>query len=267
MNYTQATMIFKRKIYSQLLNWKNTAKGTKALLIEGARRIGKSTIVQEFAKNEYKSHILIDFNTASDVVTSAFNNYMTDLDTLFLVLSLEYNVKLHKRESVIIFDEIQQFPKVRQAVKYLVEDGRYDYIETGSLISIKENISNITLPSEERKILMHPMDFEEFAWAMGEDMMIEYIRNCFEKHTALEQGLHAKAMLLFRQYMIVGGMPKSVAVYIENGKDFAMADAEKRDILALYRNDIMKIKSAYKASVLAILTKFHLFYQNLSVVL
>ena len=178
MNYTQATMIFKRKIYSQLLNWKNTAKGTKALLIEGARRIGKSTIVQEFAKNEYKSHILIDFNTASDVVTSAFNNYMTDLDTLFLVLSLEYNVKLHKRESVIIFDEIQQFPKVRQAVKYLVEDGRYDYIETGSLISIKENISNITLPSEERKILMHPMDFEEFAWAMGEDMMIEYIRNC-----------------------------------------------------------------------------------------
>lgn len=252
MNYTQATMIFKRKIYSQLLNWKNTAKGTKALLIEGARRIGKSTIVQEFAKNEYKSHILIDFNTASDVVTSAFNNYMTDLDTLFLVLSSEYNVKLHKRESVIIFDEIQQFPKVRQAVKYLVEDGRYDYIETGSLISIKENISNITLPSEERKILMHPMDFEEFAWAMGEDMMIEYIRNCFEKHTALEQGLHAKAMLLFRQYMIVGGMPKSVAVYIENGKDFAMADAEKRDILALYRNDIMKIKSAYKSSVLAI---------------
>ncbi len=161
-------MIFKRKIYSRLLDWKQKAQGTKALLIEGARRIGKSTISQEFGKNEYKSTLIIDFNTASESVINAFSNYLNDLDTFFMILSTEYNVTLHQRDSLIIFDEIQQCPKARQAIKYLVADGRYDYIETGSLISIKERVKDITLPSEERKISMYPMDFEEFGWAMGE---------------------------------------------------------------------------------------------------
>ncbi|MBR1882367.1 MAG: ATP-binding protein [Muribaculaceae bacterium] len=245
-------MIFKRKIYRRLLDWKANSSGSKALLVEGARRIGKSTIVEEFAKNEYKSYILIDFNTTSDVVKSAFNNYMTDLDTFFLILSSEYHVTLFRRESIIVFDEVQQFPKARQAVKYLVADGRYDYIETGSLISIKEKVKDITIPSEERKISMYPMDFEEFGWALGENKMMEYIRKCFEDKNPLEQNLHAKAMLLFRQYMIVGGMPKSVAAYIENDRSFEKADIEKRDILALYRNDIMKINSGYRSNVLAI---------------
>ena len=152
-------MIFKRKLYNKLLAWKHQAAGTKALLIEGARRIGKSTLVEEFAKNEYRSYLLIDFNKVSDSVVSAFNNYMNDLDTFFLILSSEYGVKLYSKESVIIFDEIQQFPKARQAIKYLVADGRFDYIETGSLISIKENVKDITIPSEERALTMYPMDF------------------------------------------------------------------------------------------------------------
>ena len=245
-------MIFKRKMYNRLLAWKRQAAGTKALLIEGARRIGKSTLVEEFAKNEYRSYLLIDFNKVSDSVISAFNNYMNDLDTIFLILSSEYGVKLYPKESIIIFDEIQQFPKARQAIKYLVADGRFDYIETGSLISIKENVKDITIPSEERTQLMYPMDFEEFAWAMNEEPLITYIRQCFDKKVSLEQGLHAKAMLLFRQYMIVGGMPKSLSAYLENNRSFEMADMEKRDILTLYRNDIMKIKSGYRSSVLSI---------------
>lgn len=155
-------------------------------------------------------------------------------------------------ESIIIFDEIQQFPKARQAIKYLVADGRFDYIETGSLISIKENVQDITIPSEERTQLMYPMDFEEFAWAMNEEPLITYIRQCFDKKEPLEQGLHAKAMLLFRQYMIVGGMPKSLSAYLENNRSFEMADVEKRDILTLYRNDIMKIRSGYRSNVLSI---------------
>ena len=245
-------MIFKRKMYNRLLAWKRQAAGTKALLIEGARRIGKSTLVEEFAKNEYRSYLLIDFNKVRDSVISAFNNYMNDLDTFFLILSSEYGVKLYPKESIIIFDEIQQFPKARQAIKYLVADGRFDYIETGSLISIKENVKDITIPSEERTQLMYPMDFEEFAWAMNEEPLITYIRQCFDKKVSLEQGLHAKAMLLFRQYMIVGGMPKSLSAYLENNRSFEMADMEKRDILTLYRNDIMKIKSGYRSSVLSI---------------
>ncbi len=244
--------VFRRKIYDKLLSWKETSKGTKALLLEGARRIGKSTIVKEFARNEYRSYILIDFNVASDTVVSAFEHYLNNLDTLFMILSSEYNVKLHRRESLVIFDEIQKSPKAREAIKYLVADGRYDYVETGSLISIKENVSNITIPSEERRVKMYPMDFEEFAWAMGEDQMVEYIRKCFVDRKPLEEGLHKKAMMLFRQYMIVGGMPKSIVAYIENDCDFAMADMEKRDILALYRSDIMKIDTVYRSSVLAI---------------
>lgn len=245
-------MIFKRKIYNKLLDWKTKTAGTKALLIEGARRIGKSTIVKEFGENEYKSVLMIDFNTASETVINAFSNYMNDLDSFFMILSAEYNVALHERNSLIIFDEIQQCPKARQAIKYLVADGRFDYIETGSLISIKEKVSEITIPSEERKISMYPMDFEEFGWAMGETALISYIRKCFEEKKPLEPGLHAKAMMLFRQYIIVGGMPKPLDVYINSNRNFEAADMEKRDILQLYRNDIMKIKSGYRSNVLAI---------------
>ena len=244
--------VFKRKIYNKLKDWKSETKGTKALLIEGARRIGKSTIAEEFAKNEYRSYILIDFNLASDTVISAFSNYLNDLDTFFMIIESEYNKKLYRRESVVIFDEIQRFPKARQAVKYLVADGRFDYIETGSLISIRENVENITLPSEERKMAMYPMDFEEFAWALGEEVMADYIRKCYEKRMPLEQSLHAKAMMLFRQYMIVGGMPQSILAYIGNDRDFRRADMEKRDILEMYRSDIMKIRSSYKSGVIAL---------------
>lgn len=244
--------MFKRKIYEKLLTWKKESASEKALLIEGARRIGKSTIAEEFAKNEYRSYILIDFNDVSDVVTDAFNRYLNDLDTFFLILSTEYNKTLYPKESLIILDEIQKFPKARQSIKKLIKDGRYDYIETGSLISIRENVQGITIPSEERSIKMYPMDFEEFCWALGEEQMPKYIRQCFQERKPLEEGLHHKAMMLFKQYMLVGGMPKAVEKYIENNRSFHLADAEKRDILTLYRNDINKIDRSYRAKVLSI---------------
>lgn len=244
--------MYERKIYSKLLEWKRTAASNKALLVEGARRVGKSTIVEEFGRREYRSYILVDFNTASRTILEAIENDMNDLDTFFMILSAEYGKQLFKRESLIIFDEIQRCPRARQAIKYLVADGRYDFIETGSLISIKENVRDITLPSEERRITMYPMDFEEFALAMGERELTQYVRTCFEREQPLEQGLHRKAMLLFRQFMIVGGMPKVVEAYIDGGRDFAKADAEKRDILNLYRGDIMKINTPYRSRVLAL---------------
>ena len=245
-------MIFKRKICDKLLEWKKTAADEKALLIEGARRIGKSTIVEEFAKNEYKSYILVDFNDASSVVTDAFDKYFADLDTFFFILSTEYNKTLYKGESLIIFDEIQKFPKARQSIKKLVRDGRYHYIETGSLISIRENVKDITIPSEERSVKMYPLDFEEFCWAFGEDKLIEYIKDRFSRHKPLEEAFHNKAMLLFKQYMLVGGMPKPLSKYIENGRSFVYADEEKRDILALYRTDIDKADKTYRSKVAAI---------------
>ncbi|MFI3208433.1 MAG: AAA family ATPase [Eubacteriales bacterium] len=245
-------MVFRRKAYEKLLKWKSESNGEKALLIEGARRIGKSTIAEEFGKNEYKSYILIDFNDASEVVLDAFQNYLNDLDTFFLILSTEYGTELHPRESLIIFDEIQRFPKARQSIKKLVNDGRYDYIETGSLISIRDNVKNITIPSEERKLNMYPMDFQEFALALGEESLVFYIQKCFDEQKPLEDKLHGKAMLLFRQYLIVGGMPKSVRIYIEQNRSLLKADQEKRDILSLYRDDIMKIESRYRTKVLSI---------------
>lgn len=245
-------MVFRRKIYDKLLNWKNEAKGSKAVLIEGARRIGKSTICEEFAKNEYESYILIDFAKKDKTVESYFSQYLTDLDTFFMMLSTYFKTKLINRKSLIIFDEVQMFPQARAAIKYLVADGRYDYIETGSLISVKENVKDIVIPSEERSIKMYPLDFEEFVWALGEDLLLEYIKKCFENRKPLERNIHNKAMLLFKQYLLVGGMPKPVVLFIENNKDFSKADEEKRDILKLYRNDIMKIKAQYRAKVLAI---------------
>lgn len=245
-------MTFKRKIYDKLLDWKNNASHEKALLIEGARRIGKSTIVEEFAKNEYKSYILIDFNDVSKTVIDAFENYLTDLDTFFMILAGEYRKQLYINDSLIIFDEVQKYPKARQSIKKLVNDGRYSYIETGSLISIKENVEGITIPSEERSIKMYPMDFEEFCWALNEETMIDYIKDCYGKLKPLDEGMHHKAMLLFKQYMFVGGMPKPVDKYISNHKDFIEADKEKRDILKLYKEDISKIDKKYQAKVSSI---------------
>lgn len=245
-------MVFRRKIYDKFLAWKKESNGKKALLVEGARRIGKSTIVEEFAKNEYKSYLIIDFAKAPEEVKGYFSSYLDDLDTFYMLLSVHYGVKLHPRESVILFDEVQRFPKAREAIKYLVADGRYDFIETGSLISIKENVKDITIPSEERHLRMYPMDFEEFCWALEEVPLVDYIHRCFEEKTPLERSLHDKAMLVFKQYILVGGMPMSVVAFLEGDKDFGKADVEKRDILDLYRSDIMKIKAQYRAKVLAI---------------
>ncbi len=245
-------MLFERKIYDKLLAWKNETNGEKALLVEGARRIGKSTIVEEFGRREYKSYVLIDFARATDEVKGFFYQHLNDLDTFFMLLSVNYGIQLYPRDSLIIFDEVQLFPKAREAIKYLVADGRYDYIETGSLISIRENVKDIVIPSEERQIKMYPLDFEEFCWALGEKPIIPYISSCFEKRQPLARSLHDKAMLLFKQYMLVGGMPKAVVAFLDGRKDFGKADLEKRDVLRLYRNDIMKIQAQYRAKVLAI---------------
>jgi len=241
----------KRKIYDKLLDWKNTSNGDTALLIDGARRVGKSYIAEDFARENYKSYILVDFNKVNDDVCNLFVNYLDDLDTLFMYLSSYYNIKLYDRESVIIFDEVQMFPKARAAIKYLVADGRYDYIETGSLMSIRKNVKDITIPSEERHIRMYPMDFEEFLWAMDNEMLMPVIRDCFEKKKPMGQMLHRKAMDYFRQYMIVGGMPQAVEKYIQT-RDFEAVDITKRNILTLYREDIMKHSDGNELEIEAI---------------
>ena len=238
----------KRKIYQELLKWKEKSNGKTALLIDGARRVGKSYIAEDFAKNEYASYILIDFNSASKDITDLFEHYLNDLDTFFMYLSGYYNVKLYERKSIIVFDEVQLFPRARAAIKYLVADGRFDYMETGSLVSIKRNIKNIVIPSEERHIKMHPMDFEEFLWALGNDTLMEVIKTCFDKQLPMGQMMHRKAMDYFRQYMIVGGMPQAVKEYVET-QDFDSVDAIKRDILNLYRNDIIKYAEGYERKV------------------
>ena len=245
-------MVLERKIYKKLLEWKNDSQGKKALMIEGARRIGKSTICEEFGKNEYESYILIDFAKKNKEIETYFNSHLNDLDTFFMLLQTHFGVRLTERKSLIIFDEVQMFPQARAAIKYLVADGRFDYLETGSLISIRENVKNIVIPSEERHINMYPLDFEEFAVALGEQLLVEYIKRCFEKKEPLERSMHNQAMILFQQYMLVGGMPKPVVSFIENKKDFTEADKEKRDILRLYREDIMKIDARYRSKVLAI---------------
>ncbi len=238
--------------YQKLLNWKQTTNGTKALMIEGARRIGKSTIARKFGEQEYKSYVVIDFANVPKRITDNFSDNLNNLDVFYQTISLEYNVKLYRRESLIIFDEIQKFPKAREAVKYLVADGRYDFIETGSLISIQENVADITIPSEERKMKMYPCDFEEFAKARGEELLLEYIQTCWQARKPLDEAFHSKAMRLFREYMLVGGMPQSIVAYIENDCDFSACDVEKRDIIALYQDDIKKASRRYKSKVSAL---------------
>ena len=229
----------RRKIYDEMLNWKNQSNGKTALLIEGARRVGKSYIALEFAKLNYKSYILVDFSKVSKEVKDLFDNYLDNIDYLFTYLSEYYGVKLYERESLIIFDEIQFCPRARGAIKHLVEDGRYDYIETGSLISIKKNVKDILIPSEEEKLKMLPMDFEEFLWAMGNETLMNFIKECYKNKKALGQALHRKAMDYFKEYLIVGGMPQAVDEY-RTSRDFERTDKIKRNILNLYREDIRK---------------------------
>lgn len=240
-----------RKIYNRILDWKTESKGNTALMIEGARRVGKSYIVEEFAKKNYKSYILIDFNLVEQDVKDLFCYKLQNLDEFYSYLSTYFNVRLYQRESAIIFDEVQLFPRARSALKYLVADRRYDFIETGSLLSIKENTENILIPSEERHMKMYPLDFEEFLWAIGNTTLMPLIKDCYEKHKPLGQAMHRKAMEYFRQYMIVGGMPQSVLKYREN-LDFHEADIVKRDILDLYRDDISKHAKRYQTKVRAI---------------
>ncbi|MCR5549782.1 MAG: ATP-binding protein [Bacteroidales bacterium] len=237
----------KRKIYNKLLDWKNKRNGATAVLIEGARRIGKSYIVEEFARNEYDSYLLIDFNKADKVVWSWFDTLMEDLDTLLMNLQILYGTRLTPGKSVIVFDEVQLCPRARAAIKYLVADGRFHYIETGSLVSIKKNVRDIVIPSEEEAMPMFPMDFEEFLWAMGNDMLMPYIRQCFEKRQPVG-ALHRKAVEYFRTYMIVGGMPQAVQTFVDF-KDFDKVDQVKRGILQVYVNDISKYAAGLEHKV------------------
>ena len=240
----------KRKIYDKLVQWKQEKNGTTALLIEGARRIGKSYIAEEFARNEYESYILIDFSKAPARVKGWFDEYLEDVDTLLQNIQLHYKKTLAPRKSLIIFDEVQKCPRAREAIKTLVEDRRFDYLETGSLISIKKSVEDIVIPSEEEGIDMHPMDFEEFLWAMGNDVLMPYIRKQFERQLPMGD-FHREAMHYFRQYMIVGGMPQAVAEYVQT-KDFNKVDSIKRQILRLYKNDIKKYGGTATARVSAI---------------
>ncbi|MBR4339252.1 MAG: ATP-binding protein [Bacteroidales bacterium] len=237
----------KRKIYNELLFWKQRRKGKVALMIDGARRVGKSYIAEEFARNEYKSYILVDFNKADKPLMTIFDEYLTNLDLFFMHLSVYFGVRLYERDSLIIFDEVQLYPRARAAIKYLVADGRYDYLETGSLVSINRNVKDIVIPSEEHRISMFPMDFEEFLWAAGDDMTMPFVRECFEKRNPLGP-LHRKVMDMFRQYMIVGGMPQAVQAFFEN-RSFEDADIAKREILSLYRADIEKYAVGYESKV------------------
>jgi len=240
--------MFKRKIYDKLLEWKQESDGKTALLIEGARRIGKSTVVEAFGRNEYKSYILIDFATASKTVRELFED-LSDLDYLFLQLQLQYKVDLHERNSLIIFDEVQLCPMARQAIKALVKDHRYDYIETGSLISIRKNVKDILIPSEERKIGMYPMDYEEFLWAVGDMTSVALLKKMFESGKTVGEQMNRKLMRDFRLYMLVGGMPQAVDTYLTTN-NFRKVDDIKRDILKLYEDDFMKIDPTGKLSML-----------------
>lgn len=244
-------MNFERKIYNQLLDWKEKSNGKSAILIEGARRVGKSTVAEDFAKNEYDDYILLDFSKETKDVRKNFEDNIGDLDTFFRNLFILKGKELPKRKSVIILDEVQLFPIARQAIKPLVADGRYDYIETGSLISIKKNVKNILIPSEEERLKMYPMDFEEFLWAKGNTITMTAIRESFEKRRPLGDAVHRKIMQMFREYIAVGGMPQAVQTYI-NGESYSSIDRVKQGILALYEEDLKKydVEEKEKASLI-----------------
>lgn len=245
-------MIFKRKIYSKMLDWKNNWANERALLIQGARRIGKSTIVEEFGKKEYKSYILINFQSDLAKVKGLFENDISDLDRFFRKLSLLYSTSLYPNESLIIFDEIQLFPNARQSIKQLVKDGRYHYIETGSLISLKKNVKDILIPSEERSMEMYPLDFEEFLWAMGKDNAIDLLKDSFDHLKPLGDTVHREMMELYRTYLVVGGMPQTIDELLKSN-DFSRVDEVKQDILNLYRSDLKKTDDDNRLSTSLIL--------------
>ena len=241
-------MLFKRKIYEKLLEWKRRSKGRTALLIEGARRVGKSTIVEVFGKNEYKSYVIVYFMKPNKKVLSAILDHPDDLSVFFNELSFAYNVVLHERETLIVFDEVQRCPEARQLLKALVGDGRYDYVETGSLISIRMNVKDITIPSEEEAIGMYPMDFEEYLWAIGDKVTFPAIKKAFEERRPMGRSFHETAMHRFREYLLVGGMPQAVDKFIET-RNLGEVDMVKRSILRLYHNDIAKYAGKDAAKV------------------
>lgn len=243
-------MKFKRKIYNNLLDWKNNRRGKTALLIEGVRRVGKSFVVTEFAKQEYKSYVIIDFSVPRPLTLDAIINTAYDLDGLFNRISIEYKVQLHPRETLIIFDEVQLCPKARQLIKHLVADGRYDYIETGSLVSLKTNVDDILIPSEEERLSLNPMDFEEFCWAMGDEVTVSFARECYLNRKALG-AIHDTVLKRYCEYLCVGGMPQAVEEYVKT-KDYSRTDKVKRSILDLYRNDIGKFAGNNAAKVRSI---------------
>ena len=240
----------RRKIYDFLINWRKNEAGRSAVLIDGARRVGKSYIAEMFGRNEYKSYILIDFSKAPKEVRDLFWNYLEKplLPTLFLKLSEHYNVRLYERDTLFIFDEVQEFPRAREAIKALVEDGRYDYIETGSLVSIDENVADIVIPSEEERVKMYPMDFEEFLWATGDELLMDFVRDHFAKREPCGALLHRRAMDAFRKYLVVGGMPQAVEAFV-GLNDLSVVDKVKRKILKLYREDIDKHAGRYARKV------------------
>lgn len=241
-------LTFKRKVYDKMLQWKERSNGETALLIEGPRRVGKSTIVKAFAEKEYKSFVFIDFAEASQEDKDIFND-ISNLDFFFTRLKLLKGISLYERKSVIVFDEVQNYPIARQAIKYLVKDGRYDYIETGSLISIHKNVDHIVIPSEEESISMFPMDYEEFRWALGDSETIGLIRNFLNERKSLGDAVNRKLMRDFRLYMLVGGMPQAVSKYVES-KDLKSVDLVKRNILNLYQQDFHKLDSKGKAKTI-----------------
>lgn len=244
-------MILKRKIYNDLVEWKKQSNGSTAMMIDGARRVGKSFVAEEFGKNEYKSYILIDFANTSKEIKDLFEYENYDLDLLFQKLSTYYSVALYPRESLIIFDEVQQFPIARQCIKFLVADGRYDYIETGSLIRLKKNVQDIVIPSEEEHIEMFPLDFEEFLWALGDTVTVPALKTFFDNRMPLGDGVHRKVMNYFKQYMLIGGMPQAILAYLPD-KSFERADRAKRAILTLYREDVTKFAEGYENKVFAV---------------
>lgn len=239
--------VFRRKIYERMLQWKQEEQGQTALLIEGVRRVGKSTLAEMFARNEYRSYIIIDFNKASKETRSLFDD-LSSLDFIFLRLQAQYGVQLYNRQSVIVFDEVQKCPNARQAIKYLVEDGRYDYIETGSLISIHKNTKDITIPSEEERVQLNPLDFEEFRWALGDKALMPLLSEFYERNVPLGPAFR-NTMRNLRLYMLVGGMPQAVAEYIKTN-NLSRVDKKKRDILKLYIEDLNKIDPSGKAAML-----------------
>lgn len=241
-------MIFKRKIYDAMLQWKKEMNGKSAIMIEGPRRVGKSTIVENFAQNEYDSYLLIDFSKAPKEVFSLFDD-ISDLNYVFLRFKLLYGVQLFERKSAIIFDEVQECPKARQAIKHLVKDGRYDYIETGSLISIKKNVKNIIIPSEETKLNLNPMDYEEFLWVLGDTTTTPLLKDVFERKESLGDGINRKLMRNFRLYMLIGGMPQAVESYL-NSNDLGIVDKTKRNIIQLYEDDFKKLDQSGRISTL-----------------